>query len=261
MIIQSPSDVAFSIFGYPVYYYGIILAVAIFIGVYAAYLLYKKFYDNVLADKIFDMSPYVVIFGIIGARLYYCLVNYNYYFLEPLQLFNFRQGGLSVHGMIIAGLISLLFLSKHYKLDFLKVLDCFFCGASLGQSIGRWGNFFNSEAFGLPYDGFLKLYIPINHRPEKYVSYQYFHPTFLYESVLDFCIFIVLLFCFKRLSKHPGGIACVYLILYSIVRIFVENIRIDSVLNIGGIPVAQIVSAIIFVSAFIALPFVLKRHC
>ncbi len=258
-MFQSPGDVAFRILGFPVYYYGIILAFSILTGVYTAYLLYKKFYDEINAKKIIDFSPFIIITGIIGARLYYCCVNYSYYINHPLEIFYIRQGGLSVHGMIIVGIFSLFVFSKIYKMSFLKLIDVFLCGTALGQSIGRWGNFFNSEAFGTPTNLPWKLYIPVSDRPIQYIGYEYFHPAFLYESILDLVIFIILLLLFKKVSKHPGVLACIYLILYSLVRISVEYLRIDSVLNISGIPVAQIMSLILILAASIFMIFILYK--
>lgn len=258
-MFQSPTDVAFDVFGFPIYFYGIILASAIFVGVYCAYFLYKLFYNKQEASKIIDFSPYIIIIGIIGARLYYCLVNFSYYVKHPLEIFYIRQGGLSIHGVIIIGILALYTFSKKYKLSFLKLIDVFLCGTALGQSIGRWGNFFNSEAFGTPTNLPWKLYIPITHRPSQYIDFKYFHPTFLYESIFDFLIFLILLICFKKLSKSPGVLACLYLIMYSIVRIIVEHFRIDSVLNIDGIPIAQLVSLIIIVVASVAIMILTRK--
>ena len=258
-MFQSPTDVAFNVFGFPIYFYGIILASAILVGVYCAYLLYKHFYDKQEASKIIDFSPYIIIMGIIGARLYYCLVNFSYYIEHPLEVFYIRQGGLSIHGVIIVGILALYLFAKKYKMSFLKLIDAFLCGTALGQSIGRWGNFFNSEAFGTPTNLPWKLYIPITHRPTQYIDFQYFHPTFLYESILDFLIFIILLLCFKKLSKSPGVLACLYLIMYSLVRIVVEHFRIDSVLNIDGIPIAQLVSLLIIFISSIAIVFLSRK--
>ena len=254
-MFQSPGDVAFNFFGYPVYYYGIILASAIFVGIYCAYLLYKKYYEASKAQNIIDFSPWIIIIGILGARFYYCLVNFSYYTAHPFEIFYIRQGGLSVHGMIIVGICGLWWLSKKYKMSFLQLIDSFLCGTALAQSIGRWGNFFNSEAFGAPTNLPWKLFIPISHRPTEFINYEFFHPTFLYESILDILIFVLLLVLFKRLSKTPGLIACIYLILYSFARILVESCRVDSVLNIAGIPIAQIISLaiIIFASVFVII--------
>ncbi len=252
---QSPGEIAFNIFGFPVYYYGIILAVAIFVGIYTADLLYKKYYDK--KSYIFDFTPFLIILGIIGARLYYCAVNYSYYSTHLTEIFYIRQGGLSIHGMIIVGIVSLYMVSKIYKISFLKLADVFLCGTALAQSIGRWGNFFNSEAFGTPTDLPWKLFIPISHRPLEYINFEYFQPTFLYESILDFGIFLILLFMFKK-GVHEGYVACSYLILYALVRIFVEHFRIDSILNIAGVPVAQIMSGVIFVAGIIGF-VILKK--
>ena len=254
MMFQSPGDIAFNIFGFPIYFYGIILAIAIVVGVYTAYFLYKKYYDAQNAQCIFDISPYAIIFGIIGARLYYCIVNYHYYAVHPLEIFDIRQGGLSIHGMIIAGVITLIIMSKRCKIPALKLLDCFLCSTALAQSIGRWGNFFNSEAFGLPTDLPWKLFIPLSKRPEQFASSEYFHPTFLYEGILDLLIFFVLLALFRRFHKKPGLITCFYLILYSLARISVESLRIDSVLSIQGFPVAQVASIALIIIALGLLP-------
>ena len=161
--------------------------------------------------------------------------------------------------MIIAGILSLWIFSKIYKMSFLKLADVFLCATSLAQSIGRWGNFFNSEAFGTPTDLPWKLFISIAHRPYQYIDFQYFHPAFLYESILDLLIFIILLILFKNFSKKPGIIACTYLILYSFVRIFVEHFRIDSVLNIYGYPVAQLVSLLIILFAAVFMAFLIYK--
>ncbi len=258
-MFQSPSDIAFNIFGFPVYFYGIIMAISIFIGVYTSYFLYKKFYDSVDAEKIIDMSPFLIIIGVLGARLYYCLVNYSYYIAHPFEILNIRQGGLSVHGMIIIGIAALYVFSKVYKMSFLKLLDVFLCASALCQSIGRWGNFFNSEAFGTPTNLPWKLFIPVSQRPLEYMNFEYFHPTFLYESILDLLIFIILVFVLRKYYKYSGMTACIYLILYSIARIFVEYFRTDSILNIAGFPVAQVMSFALILAGIFGLLAILRN--
>ncbi len=259
-MFQSPGEIAFRIFNYPVYYYGIILAFAIFTGVYTAYLIYKKYYGDSKAEYIIDFSPFIILIGILGARLYYCLVNFSYYSLHPVEILNVREGGLSIHGMIIIGIISLYCFAGIYKMSFLKLADVFLCGTALGQSIGRWGNFFNSEAFGMPTNLPWKLYIPHSHRPLEFIKYEYFHPAFLYESILDLLIFIILVLLFKKLSEKPGTLACIYLILYSLARILIEHCRVDSVLDIGGVPVAQIMSVLIIIFASVFLFFLHRKR-
>lgn len=259
-IFQSPTDIAFNFFGIDVYFYGIIMAFAILIGYFVAYNLFKKYYDCEKAKYITDFSPYLILIGIIGARLYYCCVNYSYYIKHPIEILNLRQGGLSIHGMILAGIIGLFIFSKIYKIKFSQLADVFMCGSILAQSIGRWGNFFNSEAFGTPTDLPWKLYISPSHRPVEYLNFEYFHPTFLYESILDFLIFIILLIFFKKTSKISGTSACICLTLYSFARFFIEGIRLDSTMNIYGYHIAQIVSLVIIVLSCCLLICLYKKN-
>ena len=287
---QSPGEVAFYIFDMPVYFYGILMALAVFVGFCVTDYLYNKLQQINVAttspleregknNLILDISPLLIISGIIGARLYYCLINYSYYIQKPLEIFFIRQGGLSIHGAIIAGTLALFYFSKKYKVPFLSLTDVFLCGTILAQSIGRWGNFFNSEAFGYPCDLPWKLYIPISHRPLEYINFEYFHPTFLYESLLDFCIFLILIkvitlngklkvesgklnnfqfftFNFPLSTYKPGIITSLYLILYACARIFVEHFRIDSALNISGIPIAQITSAVMLLLGILLILYI-----
>ena len=248
MIIQSPGEIAFYIFNFPVYSYGIILAFAVFLGVCTAEILAKKFSD-VPENFFVDNSPAVIIAGILGARLYYCIVNYPYYIHNPLEIFDIRQGGLSIHGMLIAGIITFYFLAKKYRVNLLRLLDVLACSVILAQSVGRWGNFFNSEAFGYPTGGNWGVFIPVSQRPVEFLNYEFFHPAFLYESFLDLVVFFILLFILRKTHRCSGYAFFWYLILYSVVRIFVESLRIDSVLNFAGIPVAQWVSFIIIFAA------------
>ena len=250
-MFQSPGDVAFSVFNMPIYCYGIIMAIAVFLGFLVCYNLYKKIFGN--AQIISEISPYLIILGVLGARLYYCLVNFSYYFNHPIEILNIRQGGLSIHGMIILGLLGLWGLGKCYKIQFFKLTDIFVCGVALAQSIGRWGNFFNSEAFGYPTNLPWKLYIAPIYRPFEYINSEFFHPTFLYESILDFVLFITLVFSYNKHHKNFGVTTFIYLGGYSLIRIFVEYFRIDSALNIQGVPIAQVVSVALFIISVFGL--------
>ncbi len=245
-MFKSPGDVFFSIGSLDIYYYGITMALGCLAGVLTAYFVFKKYNSDKNYDAIIDVAVYAVIFGLLGARLYYCLLNFQYYLHNPFEIFFFRQGGLSIHGGLIAGVLALVISSKKAKLPVLNVLDAFACGTVLGQAIGRWGNFFNSEAFGYPTDLPWKLFIPIQNRPVQLMNFQYFHPTFLYESLLDICIFVILYFVMKKFAVNRAGYTLfIYLILYSCVRLFVEHFRIDSAAYVAGIPVAQIVSVLL----------------
>lgn len=249
-MFASHSQIICTIFGVNIYFYGVILALAILAGTLVADYIAVKFFD-LKKETIIDLSPYLVIFGIIGARLYYCLLNYDFYFRFPTEILAIRHGGISIHGAILGGLIGLLIFAKRHKIAPLKLCDISACGLALAQAIGRWGNFFNSEAFGTPTNLPWKLYIAPQYRPIPYTDYDYFHPAFLYESILDLIIFFVLLFIVKKgWNKKEGNLALVYLLLYSFARILVETVRIDSVRDVFGIPVAIFVSTgIIILSA------------
>ena len=244
-MFESHTQIICTIFGVHIYFYGIILAFAIIIGTFLSDYVGEKFFE-LKKETIIDLSPYLVIFGIIGARLYYCILNYDFYLRFPTEILAIRHGGISIHGAILGGLIGLIIFAKRHNLSIIKLADTSSIGLALAQSIGRWGNFFNSEAFGTPTNLPWKLYIAPQYRPIPYNNVEYFHPTFLYESILDFIVFIILFLVAKNYKNKKGGdIALLYLILYSIVRIFVEHFRIDSVCYICGIPIATIVSLII----------------
>lgn len=257
MILVSPGEIAFSILGLPIYWYGLTMAIAVFVGVVTAEIISKKYYPVIPNDFFIDNSPIMIICGMLGARLYYCLLNFSYYFNNPYQILNIRQGGLSIHGMILAGIITAYFVTKKNKLNLLSVLDVLACVTPLAQAIGRWGNFFNSEAFGTPTNGTWGVFIPLLNRPEVYKTYELFHPTFLYESILNLFVFFTLLFIVKR-TKCTGVVFCSYLICYAIVRFFVEFIRTDSVLYVWDLPIAQLISIIILITGLVTLYFIRK---
>lgn len=259
-MFTSPSAICFSIFGIDIYYYGIIMACAVLIGVFFSNFVRNKFYPEIKENDFFDMAFVSVIAGFVGARLYYCLFSFQYYSKHILEIFDFRQGGLSIHGGILFGLIFGILFAYKKKLSILKLADIFAYGLVLAQVIGRWGNFFNSEAFGKPTDIFCKLYIPITHRPLEYINYEYFHPTFLYESVLNLIVFLLLFFVLRKtFKKFDGFIFCSYLILYSIVRIFVEHLRIDSILYFGIFPLPIVVSLIIILFSIVMMIIIYKK--
>lgn len=258
-MFTSPGDVAFFIGPVPVYYYGMIMAFSLTFGVLVTRFVAGKFYPELDPDVVYDIAPHIIIGAILGARIYYCLLSYSYFVENPLEILQIWHGGISIHGAIIGGLIGGIIYAKRYKLPILKLCDIFSYGLVLGQALGRWGNFFNSEAFGRPTENFLKLYIPIYKRPLEYMQYNYFHPTFLYESILDVCIFLILFFIIRKFVKNTNGIVFfAYLILYSIARIIIEQVRIDSVLNVFGVPIAQIVSLLLILIGVIGIVAIVK---
>lgn len=252
-MFQAHSQIICTIFGMHIYFYGVVLAIAIIIGTFVSEHISNHFFKYP-KDTVIDLAPYLVIFGIIGARLYYCLLNYDFYMRFPTEILAIRHGGISIHGAILGGFIGLVIYAKRHKLSILKLCDITSIGLVLAQAIGRWGNFFNSEAFGLPTNLPWKLYIAPQHRPIPYTEYEFFHPTFLYESILNLLIFIILFLIIKfNKTKKDGNITLLYLILYSLARIIVENLRIDSVMYIHSVPIAIIVSVCIIIFALATL--------
>jgi len=259
-MFASPGEIFISIGPLKIFYYGLFMALAMFVGVFVSNLIRAKFYTEISEEDFFNLSFVVIIFGIIGARLYYCLLSLPYYLENPIEIFFIRQGGMAIHGALIGGLLSGLLFLRFKRMPVLKICDLFAYGLVLAQAIGRWGNFFNSEAFGKPTEIFCKLFIPISHRPLQYIGYEYFHPTFLYESLLDALVFLILFFVIRKLVKEYSGLVFAsYLILYSIARIIVEHLRIDSVFLIAGIPFPIIMSVIIIVSGLIMVAIILKN--
>jgi len=262
MIIPAPQPVAFSLSGLPVYWYGICMACAIFIAIICANAMFNRQNDFLKKDIIVSFAPVVIICGILGARLYFCFLNPVYYFAHPVEILDIRQGGLSIHGALIAGIASLWVLAHKNKIPVLNILDAMGCATILGQAIGRWGNYFNSEAYGLPVSSQRwGLFIPPERRVGQYYDYSLFHPAFLYESILDLCGFFLLLFIYFKYSKKYSGLPFfTYLTLYSVIRFFIEQIRVDSALNLGGIPVAQLVSVICFLTGLCGITVALFKN-
>lgn len=228
-----------------IYWYSVIIFFAMLI---ASFILIKSATKEGL-DKEFitNLIFYSIIFGIIGARIYYVLFNLNYYLKNPLEIIAVWNGGLAIHGGIIGGALCLLYHCLKYKKSILKLTDLIVPSLILAQGIGRWGNFFNGEAHG---PATTKEALVASHIPEFVIKGMkiggtYYEPTFFYESIWCIIGFIVLMILKKKVKLRRGGLTAVYFIWYSIVRFFIEAKRTDS-LMIGDIKVAQAISVILF---------------
>ena len=176
------------------------------------------------------------------------IFQWQTYASDPVQIFKIWEGGIAIYGAIIGGILSALVFAKLKRVSFWQLADIVAPSLALGQAIGRWGNFFNSEAFGSPTDLPWKLFIPPANRPFEYRNFEYFHPTFLYESLWNLLIFIVLIYLFindvnRRNRLKTGAIFLIYLIAYGIGRFGVEGLRTDS-LMLGVLRVSQVVSLV-----------------
>lgn len=232
------NPIAFNIFGLDIRWYGILIATGMLLGMIIA--KYSCALRDINYDSLLDVILISLPFGILGARLYYVIFEVDYYKNNFIEAFNIRQGGLAIHGGIIFAVITAFIVTRYKKINLLKVADVSAPSIIIAQALGRWGNFFNQEAHGGPitYD-FIK-HFPYFIQKGMYIDGIYYHPTFLYESLWNFVVFLILLTVLRK-SKENGIVFFTYLGLYSIGRFFIEGLRTDS-LMFGPIRVAQLVS-------------------
>ncbi len=241
----------FRIGDFSIRWYSVLILVGIIIGFILAEREGKKF--NLPKDFIFNLGFWVVIFGVIGARLYYVIFNFGMYKDNLIDIFKVWNGGLAIHGGIIAGLITLIIYCHINKVNFLRVADIVVPSLILAQAIGRWGNFFNGEAHGpvTTLANLENLHIPSFIIDGMNIDGIYYHPTFLYESlwcILGFILIIIIRKYYKYLKS--GQLTCFYMMWYSIGRFLIESLRTDS-LMLGDFKVAQLVSLLMFILGFI----------
>lgn len=232
------NPVAFYVFGVGVRWYGIFIATGMLLAMILAKYTCK--YRDINYDSLLDVVLISLPIGIIGARIYYVAFEFNDYKDNLIEVFNIRGGGLAIHGGILFALVSAYIIAKHKKMSFFKMADAAAPTIIIAQAIGRWGNFFNSEAHGGPvsYD-FIKKF-PYLIQKGMHIEGIYYHPTFLYESLWDFTVFIILIIILTK-TKKVGIVFFTYIGLYSIGRFFIEGLRTDS-LMFGPLRIAQLVS-------------------
>lgn len=258
------------IFGVPIAYYGIVIAIGMMLGILMATYEAKRTGQN--PDDYIDLAIVAIIVSVIGARVYYVIFLWDYYKNHLSSIFNLRQGGLAIYGGVIAAIITTYIFSRVKKLSFPKLVDTAVLGLLLGQIIGRWGNFFNREAFGGYTDGLLAMQIPVDAVRSSSdittelaehlvtidgISYIQVHPTFLYESLWNLAVLVVLLFIRKH-KKFEGEIFLLYLIGYGVGRFWIERLRTDQLLIPNTtVAVSQVLAAVLVVVATII--FVIAR--
>jgi len=263
---------SFEIFGFSIAYYGVIIAVGMLAGIFLATYEAKRTGQN--PEDYFDLAIIAIICSVIGARVYYVIFSWELYKDNLLSIFNTREGGLAIYGGVIAAIITTLIFAKVKNLSFPKLVDTAGLGLILGQIIGRWGNFFNREAFGGYTDNLLAMQLPIDavrssertaemakHIVElNGISYIQVHPTFLYESLWNLVILIGLLIV-RRYKKFEGEVFLLYLIGYGVGRFWIEGLRTDQLLIPSTtIAVSQVLAAVIALTSFIILLVCRKKH-
>jgi phosphatidylglycerol:prolipoprotein diacylglycerol transferase len=231
---MGPNPIAFTIFGYDIMWYGVLISSAMVLAVIIMYIRAES--HGIDKERILDVVIFAIPAGVIGARLYYVFSNWNFYQGDIYKIIDIRSGGLAIHGGLIAGFLVAVLLFRHYKIRPLNGLDLAIPTVALAQSIGRWGNYFNQEAYGSP----TNLPWAIN------IDGVMVHPTFLYESIWCLFLFFFLSYLDKN-RRFEGQIFLLYGILYSAERFFVEALRTDS-LMVGSFKTAQLVSILVFIS-------------
>lgn len=256
---------SFSVFGFEIAFYGCTMATGIIAGYLLAAREAKRTGQN--PDDYLDMLLYAVFFAIVGARLYYVAFSWDYYKDNLLSILNLRQGGLAIYGGIIGAFITVFIFAKKRKLSAFQMLDTACPGLALGQVIGRWGNFFNREAFGDYTDGLFAMQLPVSavrsgEITEKMwehmevingIEFIQVHPTFLYEGLWNLGV-IIFLFIYRDHKKFSGELVLWYLVLYGAGRFWIEALRTDQLLIPGiGFPISQLLGAVLALCGLIAI--------
>ena len=260
------------LFGIEIAYYGIIIGTAILLGFWIAAREAKRTGQN--PENYLDMGIIGVIAGIVGARLYYVIFSWDMYKDNLLEIFNLRGGGLAIYGGVIAAVISVLVLAKVKHLSAPQIFDTIAMALLNGQMLGRWGNFFNREAFGGYTDSLFAMRLPLDavrssdvteqmrRHIERIdgVSYIQVHPTFLYESL--WCmVLLIILFAYRKHKKYEGELFLMYLFGYGLGRFWIEGLRTDQLLLPGvGIAVSQLLAGAIVVGTGAAMLYLRKKH-
>lgn len=260
------------LFGIEIAYYGIIIGTAILLGFWIAAREAKRTGQN--PENYLDMGIIGVIAGIVGARLYYVIFSWDMYKDNLLDIFNLREGGLAIYGGVIAAVISVLVLAKVKHLSAPQIFDTIAMALLNGQMLGRWGNFFNREAFGGYTDSLFAMRLPLDAVRSSDVteqmrwhieridgvSYIQVHPTFLYESL--WCmVLLIILFAYRKHKKYEGELFLMYLFGYGLGRFWIEGLRTDQLLLPGvGIAVSQLLAGAIVVGTGAAMLYLRKKH-
>lgn len=254
-----------TIFGFSIAFYGIIIGIGMLLGITLAARDAER--RGIGEDTIYDFALLGIVFGVIGARLYYVFFQWDNYRGNLLEILNLRAGGLAIYGGVIGGILSLMVYCRRKKQNFLNLADSLILGVLVGQILGRWGNFFNAEAFGRYTDGLFAMQLrrdivnPImidsallQHLVRvNGVDYIQVHPTFLYESVWNLCLLLFLLW-YRPKKRFTGEMFFLYLGGYGLGRVWIEGLRTDSLLVPGtGIAVSQALAGVCVLVALLCI--------
>ncbi|KZE53191.1 prolipoprotein diacylglyceryl transferase [Brevibacillus parabrevis] len=249
--------IAISLGPLKIHWYGIIMGLAFFLGTYLARHNSKR--SGIDPDHVLNMVVLIIPAAIVCARLYYVVFEWAQYKDNLMDIFAVWKGGLAIHGGLIGGVLAGTYYIRKHNLPFLRLADIFMPSVILGQAIGRWGNFINQEAHGETVSAEFMAKFPAFIRDQMFIGGQYYHPTFLYESLWNLVVFGILMLLLYRLKNFDGQVLFSYMILYSIGRFFIEGMRTDSLLIADTLRVAQLVSlSLIALGAILMLVFARK---
>ncbi len=255
LTFTSPGPLVFQLGPIALRWYGLLIALAVLSGLLLATRLGRS--RGIDPALIADLLPLLVLGAVIGARTYYVLLEWRQYSGDWLSALAIWNGGIAIHGALIGGSLTTVLFCRWRQQRFWPLLDVLMPAVALGQAIGRWGNFFNSEAFGLPTELPWKLTIPAANRPPEFLGELYFHPTFLYESLWNLGVCALLLLLFRaasrgRIDLPAGALSCIYLMAYSSGRVWIEGLRLDPLCLVGvppfcsgGLRMAQLMSLVL----------------
>lgn len=246
--------VAFKLGSLEIRWYSIIISLALLLGTILSIREAKK--QSIEEDFMLDLYIRIIPAAIIGARFYYVIFNWEYYKDNLLMIFATRSGGIAIHGAVLGGVLAAYIFIRKRKHSFWKLADIIAPYLILGQAIGRWGNFINQEAHGGIVSKEFISFFPDFIERQMYINGKYYHPTFLYESIWDFFVFVVLIFIRRKPYTIKGDIFSIYIIFYSVGRFFIEGMRTDS-LMFASIRVAQLVSILLII---IGISSIYLRH-
>ncbi len=245
------NPVIFNIGGFEIRWYSVLIAIAVIIGYFLILSESKRF--KIKKEFMFNMMFWTLIFAIIGARLYYVAFNLEYYISNPIEILQIWKGGLAIHGGLLFGAITILIYCKKYQVRVGKILDIIVPALLLGQAIGRWGNFFNGEAYGtiVTYNQLIDMkIIPQFIIDNMFINGAYHLPMFYFESLWCLLGFFLSLFLRRRKYIKDGQLVAFYMMWYGVARFVIEMFRTDALMA-GNVKIAQVVSILMFVIGLI----------
>ncbi len=257
----TPERIIMNIGPLVIYWYGVLIVAGIITGLVVALRLGKTYF--IKEKDMIDLAFWLVLAGVAGARIYHVMIEFEYYFYRPMEIFKLWQGGLAIHGALITDIIILLIFCRTRRVGFWVMASILAPAVAIGQAVGRWGNYFNQELYGKPTSLPWGIPISTDMRLPGYESSSYFHPTFIYESVGSILIFFGLLLLHKHMIKHGKNmyaeIVLAYTGAYSLLRLITESLRVDETANIINMRLPQFISLLGVLISVVGIMYIIAQ--